>query len=70
MPSIYVTEAELEAIRFCAAQVSDAIERGADQEYCDEAEKHLNCVHSIEQKFGRSQSNQQLTKALKAQFGQ
>ncbi len=64
MPSIYVTEAELEAIRFCAAQVTDAIESFANQAYCDKAEKHLNCVHSIEQKFRKAQSNQRLNKAL------
>ena len=65
MPTIYMTEAELEAIRFCAAQVSDAIEGGADKEYCQEAELHLNCVHSIEQKFGNAAMDQLVRKALK-----
>lgn len=70
MPSIYVTEAEIAAMKFCSAQVSDAIERGADDGYCQEAEIHLKNLHALEQKFRNAQSSQRLNKALKARYRQ
>ena len=66
MPSIHVSDAEIAAMKFCSDQVSDAIERGADDDYCQEAETHLQNLHALEQKFRNAQSNQSLNKALKA----
>lgn len=70
MPSIYVSEAEISAMKFCSAQVSNAIDRGADDGYCQEAETHLQNLQALEQKFRNAQSNQRLDKALKARYGQ
>lgn len=68
MPSIYISEAEREAIRLSAAQATENLSATTDPELREKAKAHLSILLGIERKFRQAQSTRQLKSALRQRY--
>lgn len=70
MPSIYLSLAEIDAVRFCTGKLTDSLDATSDDSEREAIKTQIAQLRSIEKKARHAESARALKKAMHARYGQ